>query len=99
MSDISLTQAIDLPLLKKEWKGKKKKVASPTYNQNIVEDMVTFMCNEDFIETCEHKRLLKCKKCTKIVKGKLGGGWTNYILHLKSWYGNETSLLTAYGQR
>ena len=39
------------------------------------------------------------RKCTKIIKGKLGRGWTNYIAHLKSCYGNETSLLTTYGQR
>ena len=83
----------------KERKRKKKKVAPPTENQNIVEDMMTFICNEECIETGEQKRLFKCKKCTKIAIGTLGGGWTNYIAHLKSCYGNETSLLTAYGQR
>ena len=39
------------------------------------------------------------RKCTKIIKGKLGRGWTNYIAHLKSCDGNETIFLTAYGQR
>ena len=62
MSDITLTQAIDpcmSPLLKKGRKRKKKKVASPTENQKLVEDMMIFMCNEECKETGKQKRLFK----------------------------------------